>query len=46
MIKQYPRLFSEDDGISIGSVVSLDEVKSILHQFAKDKAPRPDGWKV
>ena len=39
-------MFEEEDSLSIGKLVSVDEVKYILKLFSKDKSLGPDGWTV
>lgn len=44
VIKEYPRLFTEQEGEDIMLPVTLQEIYSVLKRFAKDKSPGPDGW--
>lgn len=46
VLRNYPSLFSKDDGEKIGCPATLEEIRDILFAFKKDKAPGPDGWFV
>ena len=38
--KHYTRFFfSEEEGLMVGSKVNIEEVKSVLKKFVKDKIP-------
>lgn len=46
VIKEYPRMFNDEEGMDIFRDVTLQDVENTLHGFAKDKSPGPDGWTV
>ena len=35
VIEKYPRIFSHEDGLLINAVVTIEEVKAVVNQFAK-----------
>ena len=43
-LKNYPRMFHEEEDNLINNHVSIQEIKYTLLQFARDKSPGPDGW--
>lgn len=42
----FPRLLDEEESREIMEEVSLEELKSVLHNFHKDKSPSPDVWAI
>jgi hypothetical protein len=46
IIRAYPRIFSEEEGLRIVDPVTISEVLSTLKGFAASKSPGPDGWTV
>jgi len=46
VIQCFPLFFSVEEGKKVAYLVTLDEIKQVLHGFAKSKSPSPDGWVV
>ena len=46
VVNNFPKFFNEDDGSIIIVHVTLGEIKLVLNQFAKDKAPGTHSWYV
>jgi hypothetical protein len=46
VLRNYPRMFSEEEGSRIVDPVSLAEVLKTLKGFKCSKSPGPDGWTV
>ena len=40
----FPRFFDGEEGINVGSPVTLEEIEKVLKIFSKDKSPGRDGW--
>jgi hypothetical protein len=40
----YPSMVTEDEADSLFNPVTLEEIKSVLVKFNKDRSPGPDGW--
>lgn len=39
VLKHYPSFFHKEEGLMVGSKVNIEEVKSVLKKFVKDKIP-------
>jgi hypothetical protein len=46
VIKEYPRIFSEEEGLKVVEPVTLSELLATLKGFTVSKSPGPDGWTV
>jgi hypothetical protein len=46
VLRNYPRLFTEEEGIRLVDPVTLAEIFSTLKGFKYSKSPGPDGWTV
>ena len=44
VIKEYPRIFSEEEGLRIVDLVTLYEILTTLKGFIVSKSLGPDGW--
>lgn len=40
----FPKIFKEEDSISLAQPVTMEELKSVIFKFKKSKSPSPDGW--
>jgi hypothetical protein len=40
----YPRMVDEEEAESLFKPVTLEELKSVLENFKKERSPGPDGW--
>ena len=40
----YPRMVNEEEAESLFKPVTLEEIKSVLENFKKEKSLGPDGW--
>ena len=46
VIKEFTRFFSDEEGVTITSWITLKEVKMALNGFARSKRAGPYGWTV
>ena len=46
VLQHFPRFFGQEENLSLGREITLDEVERILKLSAKEKSPGPDGWPV
>jgi hypothetical protein len=46
IIKNYPRMFTEEDNIRVCEQVTSVEILKTLKGFKGSKSPGPDGWTV
>jgi hypothetical protein len=46
VLKNYPILFSVEEGIKVVDPVTLAEILTTLKGFKASKSPGPDGWSV
>ena len=42
----FPQFVDAEENIELMEEVMMEELKSTLHSFQKDKSPRPDGWTI
>ena len=43
IVKEYPRLFSEEEGDAVFNPISIQELKIVIIFAVRSKSPRPDG---
>jgi hypothetical protein len=46
VLRNYPRMFSEEEGHKVADPVTLAEIQSTLKGFSASKILGPDGWTV
>ena len=46
VLRNFPRMFSEEEGNTIIEPVSLVEIMKTLKDFKSSKIPRPNGWTI
>jgi hypothetical protein len=46
ILRNYPRMFSEEEGVRLAEPVTLEELLKTLKGFKVSKSPGPDGWTV
>ena len=44
ILRNFPHLFTEEEGLKVGAEVTIEKFKHIFSNFARDKIPSPDGW--
>lgn len=46
VVRLYPCIFPEEAGAAIFAPVTLDEIRTVLNHFEKEKSPSLDGWTI